>query len=167
MSEEISDIDDDTEFDELSEYDRRLARCRPANKTAIFDALAAAGISAVEAAFSERPRRGRVEKIEASIGRTAAALPKTSIGYIRPAGKSGATRRRTMTLRKAIEAFIHDAVEYLQAHHPVEAGSYVHFIFNVRGVRTSPTGIRVFGARTVLLDVQRRVVETEYSFHEF
>ncbi len=53
-----------------AEHERRDAELRPVNKTAVFDALAAAGITIVVVAFDGYGDSGQIENVEAKLART-------------------------------------------------------------------------------------------------
>ncbi len=76
-----------------AEHERRDAELRPVNKTAVFDALAAAGITIVIVAFDGYGDSGQIENIEAKAGDDLVALP-SGRGRDR-VGRLGPGRART------------------------------------------------------------------------
>ena len=58
-----------------AEHVRRDAELRAVNKTAVFDALAAAGITIVVVAFDGYGDSGQIENVEAKAGEDLVALP--------------------------------------------------------------------------------------------
>ena len=61
------------------EHERRDAELRAVNKTAVFDALAAAGITIVVVAFDGYGDSGQIENVEAKAGDEIVALPSGQV----------------------------------------------------------------------------------------
>jgi hypothetical protein len=62
------------------EHTSRAAKLLPANKTALFDALAAASITVVVVTFDGYGDSGQIENIEAKAGDEIVPLPVATIG---------------------------------------------------------------------------------------
>ena len=75
----------------------------PANKTALFDALAAAGITSVVVTFDGVGDSGQIEEIDARVGDVTTELPPVAIKIATPAWDGSALDRRSLPLRDAVE----------------------------------------------------------------
>ena len=128
---------------------------RPANKTVVFDALTAAGITIVTVRFDGYGDSGQIENIEAKAGDDVVALPPGNDRDRAP--PSGACRARTdgaMSVRDAIEALAYDFLEETHDGWENSDGAYGDFIFDV-------------AERTITLDYNERHMESDYSQHVF
>jgi Family of unknown function (DUF6878) len=132
---------------------RRLAEARPANKSALFDALAAAGITLVEVRFDGCGDSGQIQEIRARAGDAAVDLPAQSVEFVQ-LGKSETIKHETMTVADAIEALVYDALEETHDGWEIDDGAYGDFTFDVAN-------------RTLTLDYNERHMESDYSHHEF
>ena len=65
-----------------AEHERRSAELLPRNKTAVFDVLAAAGVTVVVVTFDGYGDSGQIENIEAKAGDEVAALPSGEIEIV-------------------------------------------------------------------------------------
>ena len=139
---------------EYSERCRRRAEFRPANKTALFDALAAAGITSVLVNFDGSGDSGQIEAIEARIHDDLVTLPEGLIEFIEHTGDPIESNLRMVTVEHAIEALVYDALEETHAGWENNDGAYGDFTFDVE-------------ARTIALDFHERHMESDYSYHEF
>lgn len=83
----------------------------PGNKAALFDALAAAGITSVVVTFDGAGDSGQIESIEARRGDAAAAQPICDIEIATPAWDGSALHRRTLPLGEAIEQLAYAFLE--------------------------------------------------------
>ena len=137
-----------------AEHERRDAELRPVNKTAVFDALAAAGITIVVVAFDGYGDSGQIENIEAKAGDDVVALP-SGRGRDR-VGRLGQAEleRTTMTVRDAIERLVYDFLGKTHDGWENSDGAYGDFTFDV-------------AERTITLDYNERYMESDYSQHVF
>jgi len=123
-----------------------------ANKAALFDALAAAGITMVLVNFDGCGDSGQIEMIEAKTGGDDCALPAVEIETAAARWGSATIDRRTQPVREAIETIVYDILS--QSHDGWENndGAYGDFTFDVTG-------------RTITLDYNERHLESDYSQH--
>jgi hypothetical protein len=127
---------------------------RPTNKAALFTALANAGITTVVVQFDGYGDSGQVETIEARRGETAVELPDTQIELaIARWGKADADRSM-LPIREAVEQLAYDFLGETHAGWENNEGAYGEFIFDV-------------AARTITLDYNERITDTDYSQHVF
>ena len=79
---------------DFNERRDRRAACHPANKTALFDALAAAGITRVLVNFDGSGDSGQIEEITAQTREAGVPLPEAFITFVDPdrCGGAGASQ---------------------------------------------------------------------------
>ena len=128
--------------------------CVPANKTALFDALAAAGIEIVTVIFDGYGDSGQIENIEARAGDATMALPPHEIEIASPVWGSSEIERRTQPVREAIEALAYAFLGQTHGGWENSDGAYGDFTFDV-------------AERTITLDYNERHMESDYSQHVF
>ena len=126
----------------------------PDNKAALFDALAAAGITSVVVAFDGAGDSGQIESIDPRTGAAAAALPVCDIEIATPAWDGSALHRRTLPLDEAIEQLAYAFLEEAHGGWEDNEGAFGEFTFDVAD-------------RTIRLDYNERVESSEYSGHEW
>ena len=133
----------------------RLAdEVRPANKTALLDALAAAGISSVVVTFDGSGDSGQIEGVDARIGDTATELPATAVEITSPLWEGAGLETRTLPLAEAIEQLAYDLLEETHDGWENNDGAFGEFTFDVaEGV--------------IRLDHNERFETSEYSGHEW
>ena len=124
------------------EHLRRLDECRPANIAALFDALAAAGITTVVVTFDGYGDSGQVESIDARDAEGDVALPEATIEIGSP-GEVDATQHIAMPVREAVEELAFDLLRDTHAGWENNDGAYGDFSFDV-------------AARTISLDHNER-----------
>jgi hypothetical protein len=90
------------------EHGRRNAELRPFNKTAVFDALAAAGITIVVVAFDGYGDSGQIENVEAKAGEDLVALPSREVEIASAVWDQADPERTAMTVHDAIERLVFD-----------------------------------------------------------
>ena len=139
---------------EYRERCERRAECRPANKTALFDALAAAGITRVLVNFDGCGDSGQIEDMSALAGDAVVTLPESCIEFLEPIGVGEPPNRRTMSVKEAIEALVYDALQETHSGWENNDGAYGDFTFDVE-------------KRTIELDYNERYTESVNSYHEF
>lgn len=146
------------DFTALDQNNREHARLAEqsllANKTALFDALAAAGIEIVIVVFDGYGDSGQIEDIEAKASDEIIALPTIEIEIARPVWGSSEIERLTRPIREAIETLAYDFLGQTQSGWGNDEGAYGDFTFDV-------------AARTITLDYNERRMESDYSQHEF
>ena len=126
----------------------------PANKTALFDALAAAGLTSVVATFDGYGDSGQIESVDARIGDTAAKLPTVDIEIATQAWDGSELHRRTMPLAEAVEQLAYAFLSETHCGWENNEGAYGEFTFDVE-------------ERSIRLDYNERVESSEYSGHEW
>ena len=126
----------------------------PANKTALFDALAAAGIEIVTVLFDGYGDSGQIENIEAKAGDDVVALPPGEVEIAAAVWGSSELERTGRAVREAIERLAYDFLEETHDGWENSDGAYGDFTFDV-------------AERTITLDYNERHMESDYSQHVF
>jgi len=135
-------------------FEAKSAALMPINKTALFEALAAAGISSVVVNFDGGGDSGQIESIEALAGDTPAELPTDAISMICALPDGSGTETDTKPVGDVIESL---AYELLTAAHPGwenNDGAYGEFLFDV-------------AAGSISLEHNDRYVAVESYSHEW
>lgn len=128
---------------------------RPANKTILFDALARIGVARVAVTFDGSGDSGQIESVEAFTADNATVeLAGARIPISRALWDGSAAETQEMTLAEAIEALAYDLLGETHGGWENNEGAYGEFSFDV-------------AARTITLEYNERVMETEYHEHEF
>ncbi len=127
---------------------------RPANKMALFDALAAAGITSLVVRFDGYGDSGQIEDIEVQADEKAAVLPTSAIEIAQAQWGSSDIRRSTLTVRDAVETLAYDLLAETHGGWENNEGAFGDFTFDV-------------GARTITLDYNERIETSENTQHEF
>lgn len=138
---------------QTQERERRIAEARPANKAALFDALAAAGIASVEVAFDGSGDSGQIERITAQAGGTETALPERTIEFVEP-GVGEAMNCKAVSVADAIETLVYDALEETHPGWEINDGAFGTFTFDV-------------AVREIALSYDQRYVDTCHEDHVF
>jgi hypothetical protein len=137
-----------------AEHERRDAELRPFNKTAVFDALAAAGITIVVVAFDGYGDSGQIENVEAKAGEDLVALPSGEVEIASAVWDQANPERTPMTVHDAIERLVFDFLGMTHDGWENSDGAYGDFTFDV-------------AERTITLDYNERYMQSEYSQHVF
>lgn len=146
---------DFTTWDQKEREHARMAdELLPANKTALFDALAAAGIEIVTVVFDGYGDSGQIENIEAKAGDEIIALPPGQIEIACPIWGSSEIERQTQSVREAIETLAYAFLAQTHGGWENNDGAYGDFTFDV-------------AQRTITLDYNERRMESDYSQHVF
>ena len=135
------------------ERDRLAESLRPANKAALFDALAAAGITSVLVAFDGCGDSGQIESVDAQAGETAVELPGVDVEFASLTWE-GAVERTSMSVRDAVEALAYECLERTHGGWEDNEGAYGEFTFDV-------------ASRSITLDYNERYVDVRSDLHEF
>ena len=135
-----------------AEHERRDAELRPVNKTAVFDALAAAGITIVVVAFDGYGDSGQIENVEAKAGEDLVALPSVEVASA--VWDQAEPDRTAMTVHDAIERLVLDCLGMTHDGWENSDGAYGDFTFDI-------------AERTITLDYNERYMQSEYSQHVF
>src|SRR5450432_4942163 len=104
----------ETTADPWTEYEKTLAAANTANKTAVFEALAAAGITSVVITFNGEGDSGQMEDVVALIGEKPHKLPDLPVQFRHAAYGKPESEIRPMPLAEAIETLCYD---YLSQEH--------------------------------------------------
>lgn len=137
-----------------AEYQARAEEARPANKTALFDALAAAGISQVVIDFDGYGDSGQIESISAYRGDETVELPPGTIGYLAAGWDNPEVEVSTMTVSQVAEEMAYDLLAQTHGGWEINDGAYGEFTFDV-------------ATRLISLDYNERYTTSEYFSHEF
>ncbi len=141
-------------FTEQQEYQQRAETLRPANKTVLFDALAAAGITQVVVTFDGYGDSGQVESIDAKAGDEDAALPSGMISLIFARWGQADATAQDMTIADAVEHLAYDFLSQTHGGWENNDGAFGDFTFDV-------------AERSITLDYNERYTATESYSHEF
>ena len=132
----------------------RTEALRPANKAALFDALACAGITSVLVRFDGEGDSGQIEEIDALCGEAPAELPSGEIEIAEPVWGSPEVRRVTLSVCDAIETLAFNLLGETHGGWEDGEGAYGDFTFDV-------------AARSITLAYNERRMESDYSEHIF
>ena len=139
---------------QYAERRRLAAQVLPANKAALFDALAAAGVTSVVVSFDGSGDEGQIEDIDPRVGETSVTLPNVHIEIATPSGDGSAASPRSLRVTEAIEDL---AYAFLQEAHDGwenSEGAFGEFTFDV-------------AERTIELDYNERFETSEYYAHSW
>jgi hypothetical protein len=139
---------------QYGEHDRRNGELRPGNKTAVFDALAAAGLTVVVVTFDGYGDSGQIENIEAKIGNEIVVLPSGEIEIAAAVWDHAEPERTVMSVHDAIERLAYDFLQDTHDGWENSDGAYGDFIFDV-------------AERSITLDYNERHMESDFSRHSF
>jgi tRNA(Arg) A34 adenosine deaminase TadA len=127
----------------------------PQNKAALFDALAAAGISRVVVCFDGSGDAGQIESVTACAADDAeVALPGTAIAMREVIFDGPAVVTEQRSVGEAIEIMAYAFLEETHAGWENDDGAFGAFIFSV-------------AERAITLDYNERYTATNVSAHEF
>jgi hypothetical protein len=127
---------------------------RPANKAALFEALASAGITAVTVQFDGCGDSGQVESIEARMGENLVDLPDAKIEIARSHWGNPEIERSAFSIRDAVEQIAYEFLEETHFGWENNDGAYGEFTIDV-------------AERSITLDYNERISEAIYSQHVF
>ena len=138
-----------------AERDRLNAELLPANKAALFGALAAVGIVIVLVSFDGCGDSGQIESIEAhDAHNNDVALPDDAIEIAKAPWEGTEPEQQRLPVREAIEEMAYRFLEQTHGGWEDNEGAYGEFSFDV-------------AARTITLDYNERFIETENHEYEF
>ena len=127
---------------------------RPANKAALFDALAATGITSILVHFDGSGDSGQIEDIDAAAGDQPRDLPSGEIEIAHVHLGDPDIERTKLSVREAIESLAYDFLGQTHGGWEDNEGAYGEFTFDV-------------AQRTITLEYNERVMTSEYSQHAF
>ncbi len=140
---------------EIEAEKSQRAALRPANKSAVFAALAGAGIATVIVSFDGYGDSGQIDSIDArDAANTNVPLPDQTISIVAIVWGQSAPESRPMTLTEAIEHLVYDALSETHGGWELDEGAYGEFVFDVP-------------AHEIRLDYNERMTVTEFSSHTF
>jgi hypothetical protein len=140
-------------FSRYEEQRRRERELRPANRTALFDALVAAGVTMLVVTFDGYGDSGQIEAIEARDGGGEIALPEINVELAVATFGDSEPQRQTLGLREAIENLAYDCLRDTHPGWENSDGAYGDFTFDV-------------ASRLVRLDYNERYTASESYSHE-
>ena len=136
------------------EHDRLTAEAMIRNKTAVFDALAAAGIDVVTIVFDGEGDNGQIEDVQAMKGDAPVRLPGDYVACEIVRYGQARTIQSPSILREALEALVYHFLETVQDGWEYDAGAYGTFAFDV-------------SSRTLHLEFNERFVDSTLTEHDF
>jgi hypothetical protein len=123
---------------------------RPANKAALFEALASADVTTVLVGFDGYGDSGQIESIEARSGANAVDLPDAQVEIARACWGNSEIERSAFSIRDAIEQLAYDFLEETHDGWENNEGAYGEFTFNV-------------AKRAITLDYNERISDAVHS----
>jgi hypothetical protein len=135
-------------------YARITSEVLTLNKTALFDALAAAGITTVLVNFDGYGDSGQIERVEARTGDGDCPLPAVEIEIASAQWASASILRQPKPIAEAIETLVYDVLNQNHGGWENNDGACGDFTFDV-------------AERSITLDYNERYVESNYSQHVF
>jgi hypothetical protein len=133
---------------------RLHAELQPLNKAALFDALAAAGVTLVVVSFDGYGDSGQIENVEVKAGDTVIAMPEGTIEIAEAVWDEIEPDRSTISIADAVERLVYDFLTGTHCGWENNDGAYGDFTFDV-------------AARTITLDYNERYTASDYSQHVF
>jgi hypothetical protein len=124
------------------------------NKTALFDALAAARIDTVEVTFNGYADEGQIDGLVADGEGADADLRLINIELARVDWANQIVTRQTFSLKDAIEKLVHDLLQQTYYGWEDNQGAYGDFLFDVI-------------ERSITLNFNERIETSEYTQHVF
>jgi Family of unknown function (DUF6878) len=134
--------------------DRLHAELQPINKTALFDALAAAGVTHVVVSFDGYGDSGQIENVEVKAGNTVVAMPEASVEIAEAVWGKPKPDRTAVSIADVIERLVYDFLTDTHCGWENNDGAYGDFTFDV-------------AARAITLDYNERYTASENYTHEF
>lgn len=135
-------------------HNRLNAELQPRNKQALFDALAAAGVTLVVVAFDGYGDSGQIESIEAKSDDGIVAMPEGEIEIASAVWDQIESDRSTVSIADAIERLTYDLLSDTHCDWENNDGAYGDFTFDV-------------AEQTITLGYNERYTTSEYSQHVF
>lgn len=130
------------------------AALRPANKAAVFAALAGAGTTTVIVTFDGYGDSGQIESIDARNADADVPLPEETIAIVAIVWGRSEPEARTMSVREAIEHLVYDALSETHGGWENNEGAYGEFVFDVPALE-------------IRLDYNERIAPSEFYTHTF
>lgn len=127
---------------------------QPLNKAALFDALAAAGVTHVVVSFDGYGDSGQIENVEVKAGHTIVAMPEATIEIAEAVWDQPEPNRTSISIADEIERLVYDLLNDTHCGWENSDGAYGDFTFDV-------------AERTITLDYNERYTASDYSQHLF
>lgn len=143
--------------DWMQHYRKHEQRARdliPANKAALFDVLANAGITHVTISFDGYGDSGQIENIEARSGDATTPLPTHEIELAFAEWASDEPRLQKLSVEAAIETLAYECLRDAHDGWENSDGAYGEFLFDV-------------ASRRIRLDFNMRFTDSTNYKHEF
>lgn len=134
--------------------DRLHDELAPRNKAALFDALAAAGVTLVVVTFDGYGDSGQIENIEVKAADTVVDMPSGKIEIATAVWDQTEPDRSTVSIHDAVEQFAYDFLTQTHCGWQNNDGAYGDFTFDVV-------------EQTITLEYNERYTASEYSQHVF
>lgn len=137
-----------------ADHAQRNADLRAGNKTGVFDALAAAGVTIVVVTFDGYSDDGQIQNIEAKAGENSVRLPANNVEIASAVWGEARIERSQISVHDAIERLVYDLLRTSHGGWEDGDGAYGEFTFDV-------------AERTITLDYNERHMESDHSQHLF
>lgn len=124
-------IDMDAFMARYRAYEQRAAELHPANKAALFAALADAGITRVTVTFNGYGDSGQIDSITVRAGEEEVELPATSVELASTEFGSEEITRLTKPLADAVDSFCYALLADKHGGWENNEGAYGEFVFDV------------------------------------
>jgi len=134
--------------------DRLRAEVQPYNKAALFDSLAAAGITLIVVSFDGYGDSGQIEDVEVKVGDTVVPMPEGTIEIAEALWDQSEPNRSTISIADTNERFVYELLTDTHCGWENNDGAYGDFIFDV-------------AERTITLDYNERYTQSDYTQHIF
>lgn len=134
--------------------DRLHAELQSLNKAALFDALAAAGVTLAVISFDGYGDSGQIENVEVKAGETVVTMPEGAIEIAEAVWDQAEPDRSTISIADVIERLAYDLLTDTHCGWENNDGAYGDFTFDV-------------AERTITLDYNERYTASDYSQHVF
>ena len=134
--------------------DRLHDALHPGNKAALFDALAAAGVTLVVVTFDGYGDSGQIENIEVKAGDTVIDMPTGETEIATAVWDQAEPDRSRISINDAIEQLAYDFLSQTHCGWENNDGAYGDFTFDV-------------AERTITLDYNERYTASDYTQHVF
>lgn len=158
MANDIPAIDSADIWDEIERQNKARAALATgvlaSNKSAVFDALRAAGITVVEVVFDGAGDSGQIESVTARSGETPTELPVIEIEIATPLYDGSRLDHRTVKLIEAIEELAYAFLEETHDGWEVNEGAFGEFTFDVAD-------------RSIALGYNERIETSEFHAHSW
>lgn len=127
---------------------------QPGKKAALFDTLAAAGVTFVVVTFDGYGDSGQIEKIEVKAGDAVVDMPIGKVEIAAAVWDQAEPDRSKVSIGDAIEQLAYDFLRQTHCGWENNDGAYGDFTFDV-------------AERTVMLDYNERYTASDYTQHVF